>query len=266
MRLDSSISQTTPGAGRVFDMSWPNHSTNFDGTTARRYGVPESNVSAALIGTQGNGTLNTYRGRVNRSILSTAAGNGAEYYYSNPPFGGPIDHPVAAFTSDFAVFSIRCVFASVTPTASLRAFDFGITLVAADRQLVFGNTAAGVMWGPTAQGEVGWRMRYANGGALVQEEYYTPAGFDCRDWHKYEIRVVTSTNPNSEGWVVGYLDGVQITTKVPIDSVTAKFISPFNNSQQGYSCVMVNFSQNNCPTMYLNRFQVLMAATEQALE
>lgn len=264
MRIETFVSPLTLGAGRSYDGWWPNRSNDFAANESHKYGTLEGTALATTsFGGQAAGTKQLYRSRLCVNLGSTGATLGYSLF-NNVPWLGPTEAPAASFAHDFAVLSFSaCLATDLTPT---RNIDLGIQLLAAaGTNPVYKGPGAGVQFGPTSQTEVGLQMRFANAGAITYQSFKTPAGFDCRDWHKYEIRVVSSSTAGVQGTVAAYLDDVLFDVKVNIDATTAKFPPPNASSSQGYQAGIINVSTALVPNLYAAWMHWIVAPNESTL-
>lgn len=222
-RGETVTTPTTPGAGRRMSYAWPavgrTQVSNISGTGGDVTGRPNGIASASYYQNVGAGAppapvgMQIYKRRVAWAMTSsTGTGFQALPNFSgvNRPLVMPFQTVKGAYSplgiDDFSCWSIAAILA-FEPIPGLVTGDLGIAVGTGTRFNIRlpANQFAGIEFGPTNTGVIGVFARQADLGAPTFNQP-TPFQPDMREWHRYEIRLISPT-VNAEAQAKFLIDG-----------------------------------------------------------
>lgn len=274
------------GAGRTLHLMWPDF--NFIGGALTTNGwnrvgaVATANVSANV--TQGAPpatTLQTYKGLRCWGLSSAVGGAGTAIWFAAVlnPSRDATKFPIGV--NDRAVIELRWLLAFDRPAGDLGdSLDLGLGISPGNNNQNTFNPAvgavyrAGAQFGPGGPGKL--RLRSRAGQTVVGPPPYATglgfdtgnvavAGFDEREWHLYQLRIIGGTNAGN-GTVKALIDGVQFSTFDA--SVAANIFPDVAAGVGGVVGVRLGVCNNTNATfdkMYLGPGSLIVAGAETDL-
>lgn len=264
-RSESVVSPLSPGAGRIWDMTWPDpqYSTTVPPSARNRQGATFPASSGAKGGSGATGIASIS----NVDVINFAGGvtPGAGPYVT---FGSAMRaHVMTArgvnvptVCNDFAAWRWinTCAYSVAAPVANT---DFGMSLICGTTEAfpgIFSDNSQGFGFSLTADGAISLVVRGPLG--LVITPLTAPATFNPMLFHTYEFRTVDAT-ATTDAVLKVLIDGNQVTalswsagTSLPVSQVGGGF---------GFWPNLMNTSENT--SMYVYQIRAMASQTEAGL-